>query len=54
VLETARKLELAIPTSWAQVSLFKTHLENNDGKAVKSMNMTLASENSHRIKAPHS
>ncbi|MFT7336568.1 MAG: tetratricopeptide (TPR) repeat protein [Porticoccaceae bacterium] len=45
VLETARKLELAIPTSeWAQVSLFKTHLENNDGKkAVKSMNIALAS-----------
>jgi tetratricopeptide (TPR) repeat protein len=45
VLETARKLELAIPTSeWAQVSLFKTHLENNDGvKAVKSMNVALAS-----------
>lgn len=45
VLETARKLELAIPTSeWAQVRLFKTHLENNDGaKAVKAMNMALAS-----------
>jgi len=45
VLETARKLELAIPTSeWAQVSLFKTHLVNKDGeKAVKAMNMALAS-----------
>jgi tetratricopeptide (TPR) repeat protein len=45
VLETARKLELAIPTSeWAQVSLFKTHLDNNDGaKAVKAMNIALAS-----------
>jgi hypothetical protein len=31
VLETARKLELAIPTSeWAQVSLFKTHLGQHD------------------------
>jgi tetratricopeptide (TPR) repeat protein len=45
VLETARKLELAIPTSeWAQVSLFKTYLENKDGaNAVKAMNMALAS-----------
>jgi tetratricopeptide (TPR) repeat protein len=45
VLEIARKLEVAIPTSeWAQVSLFKTHLENEDGeKAVKAMNMALAS-----------
>jgi tetratricopeptide (TPR) repeat protein len=45
VLEIARKLEVAIPTSeWAQVSLFKTHLENKDGeKAVKAMNMALAS-----------
>ncbi|MFT7164800.1 MAG: tetratricopeptide (TPR) repeat protein [Flavobacterium sp.] len=45
VLETARKLELAIPTSeWAQVSLFKTHLDNNDGaKAAKAMNMALGS-----------
>jgi hypothetical protein len=33
VLETARKLETAIPTSeWAQVSLFKEHLENNEGE----------------------
>jgi tetratricopeptide (TPR) repeat protein len=45
VLEIARKLEVAIPTSeWAQVSLFKTHLENKDGeKAVKAINMALAS-----------
>ncbi|MBC7642013.1 MAG: tetratricopeptide repeat protein, partial [Flavobacterium sp.] len=39
-LEIAKKLETAIPTSdWAQVSLFKFHLNNNDGdNAVKSMN----------------
>jgi tetratricopeptide (TPR) repeat protein len=45
LLETVRKLELSIPTSeWAQVSLFKTHLDNNDGaKAVKAMNIALAS-----------
>lgn len=45
VLETARKLETEIPTSeWAQVSLFKYHLENNDGlKAIKAMNIALAS-----------
>jgi tetratricopeptide (TPR) repeat protein len=45
VLETARKLETAIPTSeWAQVSLFKDHLENNEGeKAINAMNMALAS-----------
>ncbi|WP_367772914.1 tetratricopeptide repeat protein [Flavobacterium sp. WC2421] len=45
VLETARKLESEIPTSeWAQVSLFKFHLDNNDGdKAVKAMNIVLAS-----------
>jgi tetratricopeptide (TPR) repeat protein len=45
VLETARKLETAIPTSeWAQVSLFKEHLENNEGeKAINAMNMALAS-----------
>ena len=45
VLETARKLESEIPTSeWAQVSLFKSHLENNEGdKAVKAMNIVLAS-----------
>lgn len=45
VLETARKLEIAIPTSeWAQVSLFKYHLENNEGeKAINAMNIALAS-----------
>tara|TARA_R110000868_G_scaffold289288_3_gene549417 strand:+ start:3616 stop:4959 length:1344 start_codon:yes stop_codon:yes gene_type:complete len=45
VLETAQKLESEIPTSeWAQVSLFKYHLENNAGdKAVKAMNIVLAS-----------
>jgi hypothetical protein len=36
VLETARKLETTIPTSeWAQVSLFKEHLENNEEKSHK-------------------
>jgi tetratricopeptide (TPR) repeat protein len=45
MLEIAQKLELAIPTSeWAQVSLFKKYLENNEGtKAVKAMNIALAS-----------
>lgn len=45
VLETARKLESEIPTSeWAQVSLFKYHLEQNNGdKAVQAMNRVLAS-----------
>lgn len=45
VLETAQKLEKAIPTSeWAQVSLFKYHLEKNDGpKAVAAMNIVLKS-----------
>lgn len=44
-LEIAKKLEKEIPTSdWAQVSLFKFHLANNDGaKAVKSMNTVLSS-----------
>lgn len=44
-LEIAQKLEAAIPTSdWAQVSLFKFHLNNNDGeKAVKAMNIVLSS-----------
>ncbi len=44
-LEVAKKLEIEIPTSdWAQVSLFKFHLNNNDGlNAVKSMNTVLAS-----------
>lgn len=45
VLETAQKLEKAIPTSeWAQVSLFKFHLEKNEGsKAIVAMNIVLAS-----------
>ncbi len=44
-LEVAKKLEIEIPTSdWAQVSLFKFHLNNNDGpNAVKSMDTVLAS-----------
>ncbi|CAM4125801.1 lipopolysaccharide assembly protein LapB [Flavobacterium antarcticum] len=45
-LEVAKKLEIAIPNSdWAQVSLFKFHLNNNDGpKAVKSMHQILDSD----------
>jgi tetratricopeptide (TPR) repeat protein len=44
-MEIAQKLENEIPTSdWAQVSLFKFHLNNNDGeKAVKAMNIVLPS-----------
>ncbi len=44
-LEIAKKLEKEIPTSdWAQVSLFKFHLNNNDGdNAVKAMNVVYAS-----------
>ena len=44
-MEVAKKLEVAIPESdWAQVGLFKFHLDNNDGaKAVKSMNQILGS-----------
>ena len=44
-LEIAKKLEKEIPTSdWAQVSLFKFHLNNNDGdNAVKAMNIVYAS-----------
>lgn len=44
--EVAKKLEEEIPTSaWAQVSLFKFHLNNNDGEnAVKSMNLVLSSQ----------
>jgi tetratricopeptide (TPR) repeat protein len=44
-LEIAQKLEKEIPTSdWAQVSLFKFHLNNNEGeKAVKAMNIVLSS-----------
>jgi tetratricopeptide (TPR) repeat protein len=45
-LEIAQQLEKEIPTSdWAQVSLFKFHLNNNDGvKAVNAMNIVFASE----------
>lgn len=45
VLETARQLEIEVPTSeWAQVSLFKNYLENKEGdKAVKAMQIVLAS-----------
>ncbi|HMK06572.1 MAG TPA: tetratricopeptide repeat protein [Flavobacterium sp.] len=44
-LEVAKQLEKEIPASdWAQVSLFKYHLNNNDGaNAVKAMNIVLAS-----------
>jgi tetratricopeptide (TPR) repeat protein len=44
--ETAKKLEAAIPTSdWAQVSLFKIHINKNDGvNAVKSMNLVFNSK----------
>lgn len=45
-LEIAQKLEREIPTSdWAQVSLFKFHLNNNDGdNAVKAMNIVFPSK----------
>jgi len=45
-MEIAKKLEAAIPTSdWAQVSLFKFHINNNDGEnAVKAMNIVLPSK----------
>lgn len=44
-LEVAKKLEKEIPGSdWAQISLFKYYLSNNDGpKAVKAMNAILSS-----------
>jgi tetratricopeptide (TPR) repeat protein len=44
-LEVSKKLEKEIPESvWAQVSLFKSYLEQNDGtNAVKAMNIVLAS-----------
>jgi len=44
--EVAKQLEKEIPTSdWAQVSLFKYNLNNNDGvSGVKSMNLILASK----------
>ena len=45
-LGIAQKLEKAIPTSdWAQVSLFKFHLNNKDGdNTVKAMNIVLPSK----------
>ena len=45
-MEVAQKLEKEIPTSdWAQVSLFKFHLNNNDGaKAAKAMDVVLSSK----------
>lgn len=44
-LEITKQLEREIPSSdWAQVSLFKYHLSNNDGaKGVESMNRVLSS-----------
>ncbi len=44
--EIARQLEKEIPTSdWAQVGLFKFHLNNNDGeKAAKAMNTVFKSD----------
>ena len=44
--EIAKQLEKEIPNSdWAQVSLFKFNLNNNDGeKAAKSMNIVLESD----------
>lgn len=45
MLQVAQQLEKEIPNSvWAQVSLFKFHIEKNDGKkAVQSMNLILES-----------
>jgi tetratricopeptide (TPR) repeat protein len=45
-LEVTKQLEKEIPTSdWAQVSLFKHHLNNNDGvSGVQAMNKVLASD----------
>ncbi len=44
-IEINKKLETAIPTSeWAQLGLFKYHLDKNDGqKAITAMNILLAS-----------
>jgi tetratricopeptide (TPR) repeat protein len=44
-IEITKKLEVEIPTSeWAQVGLFKLHLDNNEAeKAISSMNIVLAS-----------
>ena len=43
--EITKKLAIAIPTSeWAQVSLFKNYLDNNEAfKAINAMNISLAS-----------
>lgn len=45
-MDVAKKLEIALPESdWAQVSLFKFHLNNNEGeKAVNAMNQVLDSD----------
>ncbi|MNS03639.1 tetratricopeptide repeat protein [compost metagenome] len=45
VLELAKKLEAAVPTSeWAQISLFKSYLDKNEPtKAINAMNIVLAS-----------
>jgi tetratricopeptide (TPR) repeat protein len=45
VLEITKKLEAEIPASeWAQVSLFKSYLDNNEApKAINAMNLVLAS-----------
>ena len=45
-LEVTKQLEKEIPTSdWAQASLFKHHLNNNDGvSGVQAMNKVLASD----------
>jgi hypothetical protein len=51
VLETARKLEQQYTSEWAQVSLFKDYLENNEEKkAINAMNMALASKIDTKIK----
>jgi tetratricopeptide (TPR) repeat protein len=44
-LDVVKKLEVAVPSSeWAQVSLFKVYLDNNEAvKAIKAMNISLAS-----------
>lgn len=49
-LEVAKRLEKEIPGSdWAQVSLFKFHVNNNDAeKAIQSMNRILGSKNIDR------
>jgi hypothetical protein len=45
VLETAQKRESNSYLKWAQVSLFKFHIDKNEGaKAVTAMNIVLASK----------